>query len=326
MAVAGRAFVSVDAFSVTEDCAPETNILWRKLGIRACPHLPCGSACRDSIALAQELFAAGRDLGFRDEIEDLFEVLRWPVEWSALHGIAEIKTPILKIATETDATEVALRVRRVGARYPSEGANGTQFPYDQKPRVRPPATSKPAFEEEARLNGFTSAAAMLRAHAPLVLAVRRRLGTGAGEIVDLGCGTGVLLGKIVAGSKLRPHGIDLRARAIAIARRNLPGWATQFHVGSIFDESPVWTRHFQFAVLSLRRLCETDENRAKALVARIRAHTQHLLIYAYAEGSRDLDVDEIGRRFNLGLGDVSEGQYVNWAWAFDTWPNLPSLK
>jgi hypothetical protein len=34
--------------------------------------------------------------GYRAEMDSLRDVFSWPVEWSALHGIAELKTPVIK--------------------------------------------------------------------------------------------------------------------------------------------------------------------------------------------------------------------------------------
>jgi hypothetical protein len=107
----------------------ETNVLWRWLGIRAVPHLPCSFDCQHSIALGKKLMEMGRYAGYQDEMDWLLEILSWPVEWSALHGIAEIKTPILKISTRTDATGLKYVVRYKGDVYPSEGAQGLNFPY-----------------------------------------------------------------------------------------------------------------------------------------------------------------------------------------------------
>jgi hypothetical protein len=87
--------------------APQGNILLRWLGLRAVFHLPCRFDCEATIATADKLLALGREAGYAREMECLMETLSWPVEWSALHGIAEIKTPVLKIAALTDATAVA---------------------------------------------------------------------------------------------------------------------------------------------------------------------------------------------------------------------------
>jgi hypothetical protein len=108
---------------------PQVNVLLRWLGIRAVPHLPCRFNCQASVKLADNFLALGREFGYSAEIDWLFEMLSWPVEWSALHGIAEIRTPILKITTCTDATSSKYIVRYRGSSYPEEGAQGLNFPY-----------------------------------------------------------------------------------------------------------------------------------------------------------------------------------------------------
>jgi hypothetical protein len=122
---------------------PETNILWRWMGLRAVPHLPCRFDCAASLELGRRMAAAGRQVGFADEMDWLLQILAWPVEWSCLHGIAEIKTPVLKVSTRTDATATKYTVRRRGAAYPAEGARGLTFPY-QAPRA--PMSESPAFQ------------------------------------------------------------------------------------------------------------------------------------------------------------------------------------
>jgi hypothetical protein len=109
--------------------APEANILWRWIGVRAVPHLPCRFDCARSVELAQRMLAVGRDAGYSQEVDWLLAMLDWPVEWSALHGIAEIKTPLLKISTRTDATAGKYSVRRAGTGYPLEGGLGLGFPW-----------------------------------------------------------------------------------------------------------------------------------------------------------------------------------------------------
>jgi hypothetical protein len=95
------------------------NILFRWTGLRAVPHLPCSFNCTASVAFAEALRDVGIGAGFADEMSSLSEVLSWPVEWSALHGIAEIRTPVLKVSARTDATSVKYEVRRSGSTYPA---------------------------------------------------------------------------------------------------------------------------------------------------------------------------------------------------------------
>ena len=113
---------------------PEANILWRWMGIRAVPHLPCRFDCPPTVELGKRFIQLGRDSGFHDEMNWLLEILSWPVEWSALHGIAEIKTPVLKVSTRTDTTARRYIVRRHGDAYPKEGAQGLKFPFRPPPQ------------------------------------------------------------------------------------------------------------------------------------------------------------------------------------------------
>ena len=113
---------------------PSTNMLWRRIGIRATPHLPCNLACDASVALSKLLCDLGVREGYSAEVDWLQEILHWRVQWSALHGIAELKTPVLKLVMNTDATDGSLDVRWSGPSYPPEGARGVGFPYNAAPR------------------------------------------------------------------------------------------------------------------------------------------------------------------------------------------------
>jgi uncharacterized protein len=113
---------------------PETNILWRWMGIRAIPHLPCSFTCEHSTEFSRALTALGRRLGYREEIEWLLQFLNWPVEWTALHGVCEIRSPVFRMSTCTDATASKFTVRLHGAAYPAEGARGVHFPWNMNSR------------------------------------------------------------------------------------------------------------------------------------------------------------------------------------------------
>ncbi|MBE3576863.1 MAG: hypothetical protein IMX00_04155 [Limnochordales bacterium] len=108
---------------------PEANILLRWLGVRAVPHLPCSFTCQATVDFGRRLVEVGRARGYDREMDWLLEMLSWPVEWSALHGIAIIKTPVLQITARTDYTPSKLVVRRQGTSYPEEGAQGLVFPF-----------------------------------------------------------------------------------------------------------------------------------------------------------------------------------------------------
>ena len=151
------------------------------MGPRAVPHLPCSFACRATVDFANTLMALGRELGYGAEMEWLEEILNWPASWSALHGIAEVKTPVLKASTRTDATAHEFVVRRRGRRVPAEAAAGLGFPF--RAPERPGLTHSLAFRKglEAPIalhtappewyasdNGFSARAAMDEAHRPIV--------------------------------------------------------------------------------------------------------------------------------------------------------------
>lgn len=109
---------------------PQNNILWRWMGVRPVSHLPCSFECEKTRELADRYIEIGREHGFEEEMDWMLEVLGWSVEWSALHGLAEIKTPILKVVTSTDATAGKYVVRRRGAGYPLEAGRGLFFPFE----------------------------------------------------------------------------------------------------------------------------------------------------------------------------------------------------
>lgn len=107
----------------------QANILLRRLGVRAVPHFPCSYGCVATRELGRALLALGRELGHDDACNDLIAMLDWPVSWSARHGIAEVRTPVLKFATQTDATPDALTIEWRGGTLPDARANGLCFPY-----------------------------------------------------------------------------------------------------------------------------------------------------------------------------------------------------
>jgi hypothetical protein len=87
--------------------------------------------------------ALGAELGHGEELVWLDQMLRWPLEWSGLHGIAEIKTPVVKIVTRTDATADKHVVRCLGelSSMPEQTASGLGFPH-RAPRRLPLVTSR----------------------------------------------------------------------------------------------------------------------------------------------------------------------------------------
>jgi hypothetical protein len=112
------------------DASPELNILLRCVNVRAVPHLPCRFDCGPSLKFARQFLDLAHRIGYAEEADGLCEMLAWPAEFSMLHGIAEIRTPVMKIVTQTDATGAKYAIRWIGRAYPLDGARGLSFPYN----------------------------------------------------------------------------------------------------------------------------------------------------------------------------------------------------
>jgi hypothetical protein len=119
---------------------PELNTFWISVGVRMTPHFPCRCDCKKASTLAEGFIASGNKAGYGKTMKMGLDVMSWPIEWSSLHGIAEIRTPILKISQSTDATPVKYIVRRLADSFPREGAKGLHFPL-RSPAYKSPATS-----------------------------------------------------------------------------------------------------------------------------------------------------------------------------------------
>jgi hypothetical protein len=278
---------------------PETNIFWQRVEICAVPHAPCRVDCEASVKLGDELLTLGREAGFKEEMEWLREVLSWPVEWSALHGIAEIKTPLLKISTQTDATPVKYVIKRQGTMYPSEMARGLNFPYHVKPSPRltgsqgflsgidNPIQALPQSERWYALdNGFDTREIMDAGHQPIVQLARRTLAGKGGRVLDLGCGNGALLKKICesGAAGVIPFGIEVDPVKIEHARLLLPHFASHFKIGDMFGDQP-WAddSHYRLVILMPGKLLEVNAEQAEKLRARLRHRCDQVLLYAYGD-------------------------------------------
>ena len=296
----------------------EANILWRWMGARAVPHLPCRLDCEPSAQLGEKFIEVGRRAGFGDEMDWLLEMLSWPVEWSALHGIAEVKTPVVKVVARTDATPIKYVVRRPGTAYPAEGTQGLRFPYQvpRKPletdsqlyrrgldnaiRVRP---RRP--EWYASDNGFASLAAMENAHRPVVEVARAALAGNGGNVLDLGCGNGALLHEIREASPgVVPFGVELEPTRLEHARRLLPAFAANLTLGDMLESDALWAdeRRYALALLMPGRLLEAGPERAARLRNRLSERCDALLVYAYGDWlTRFRNLEGLARKAGLLL-------------------------
>jgi hypothetical protein len=338
-AMAANTAAPEDSVVTLDGVEPQlANILWRWIGVRAVPHLPCRFACAATVSFGKQMLDVAARAGYADEAGWIREMLSWPVEWSGLHGIGEIKTPVLKVSARTDATARKYTVRWTGTGYPDEGATGLRFPY------RPPArrlnapgrgsrralelsvgqepTGRQASAQETigqrpvpertwfyLDNGFSSRQAMDDLHRPIVAAARRILAATPGNVLDLGCGNGALLAKIcTAGTSLVPYGVDSRISALTHAAEVLPGFSGNFYKGDLFD-CEIWAkdRRYLLAIVMAGRLLEVEPPAADRLLSRLQEASETVLFYCYpGAGSRSLGsvAAELGLELRLS-GDAN---------------------
>jgi hypothetical protein len=313
---------------VRGDAPFQANILWRWMGVRAVPHLPCSFNCPATVDLANTLMALGRDLGYATEMEWLEDILNWPAAWSAMHGIAEVKTPVLKASTRTDATAREFVVRRVGRRVPAEAAAGLGFPF--RAPDRPGLTYSLAFrrgldaliapheeppEWYATDNGFSTRAAMDEAHRPVLEFVLASI-DGAGTLLDLGCGNGALLKKIVeARPSVIPFGVDLDESRLEHARILQPSFGANFIGGSMFEGIPLDADTvYSVIVLMPGRFLEVDDAARRRLKDWLRGHFKDLVVYAYGDWLTRYDgLAGLAQRTGLVLTSAHRGGTVGMA-------------
>lgn len=113
-----------------------TSVFWQKLLVTVGSQHHCQLNCKHQLNMQEELMKQLDSYGFKEEAIWLKEIYTWPLEWSARHGICELRTPIVKLAYDTDATLLDHTLQIKGENYPEEGAPGNRFPYRQKSFLR----------------------------------------------------------------------------------------------------------------------------------------------------------------------------------------------
>ena len=124
---------------------PETLPILRYIGIRAAPHIPHSVTCGESVAFSRRWRAVAEK--YRDEIKELHgidpvegydatvEILSWPIKWTVLHGIAEVKTPVFKFATNSSFTPYKYTVmfaKQDEVDLPEETPYALEFPFKRR--------------------------------------------------------------------------------------------------------------------------------------------------------------------------------------------------
>ncbi|MEZ6049638.1 MAG: methyltransferase domain-containing protein [Planctomycetaceae bacterium] len=313
----------------------------RWIGVRPVFHLPCAINCPKSEEIADQLAGLAQKYQFVNESRWLSELISMPVEWSSLHGIAEIKTPLFKIVTNTDAAAGKHVVRIEGTQYPAEGASGVVFPFQMRQEeptqrlmsavefVELNASKKGKLIEREHYtdNGFTTHYAMERAHSPVVSAcigLLSELTGGERRVLDLGCGNGMLLRRVAEeGSGVAIAGIDCDYQKIerAIDLNGIED--SEFVCGDMFN-TEILERQFGsrigVCILMLGRLSEVPTENAVRLLKWIETSAQKVLVYAYTDYLRNrmslgsladelcIELDEITETDSVSLATIDPGK------------------
>ncbi len=93
--------------------------LLARIGLNPHPDIPCHPHCPHPWGIMDGLAP--------DDAHLLRHVLDWPVHWSALHGMAQVKTPVLRFICDTDALAAPLAIHHPGKSWPDHGARGLGF-------------------------------------------------------------------------------------------------------------------------------------------------------------------------------------------------------
>jgi uncharacterized protein len=108
---------------------PQVNPLLSRIGVRLIPHEPCSFACAQSFEMAERFRTATDTTAELEALDAAAQMLSWPMSWSAANGIAEVKTPVIKICYDTKRSLHKRSIHYLGVTYPAIGASGLQFPF-----------------------------------------------------------------------------------------------------------------------------------------------------------------------------------------------------
>jgi hypothetical protein len=105
------------------------NVLLRHIGIRPVFHLPCSFMCKESCKIGMDVYDLMVSLGHKNEAEWSRELVSMPMEWTSLHGIASLVTPLFKMFYATDALPRKVTLHLLSEHYPELSASGNAFPF-----------------------------------------------------------------------------------------------------------------------------------------------------------------------------------------------------
>jgi uncharacterized protein len=123
------------------DTSAFPNVLLRGIGLDVLGHEPCSAGCPRERVLAEQRVSAAARAGVAG-LDELLEVLGWSAEWTGLHGMAEVKTPVFRAVHPTSYTS-GLRRARFHGTTPAGSPAGLCFPF-------PPSPARPLLQIRGR--------------------------------------------------------------------------------------------------------------------------------------------------------------------------------
>ena len=262
----------------------QLNFFYRYMGARLVSHMPCSFNCSNSLEIANANFNLMKELGYVEEAKWLEEIFNWPVRWSSLHGIAEIRCPVFKLSHKTDYLAEEFIVDKQGELYPEEGASGVVFPWKRKKKTRSVLENK-SFNEslkDAKLwedNGFSTEVGMNECHAGILEALST---FKVGSILDLGSGNGLLLKRIKEqGEIIDTYGIEIDegrySRGLEVHKEGI------FRKGTIFDFGNYTENYYNYILLMPGRLTEVDTETKNIYIKFLKERTDNFVFYFYGD-------------------------------------------
>jgi hypothetical protein len=262
----------------------QLNFFYRYMGVRLVSHMPCSFNCEDSLKIATSNLNLFKELGYEEEVKWIEEILNWPVRWSSLHGICEIRCPVFKLSHKTDFLAEEFSVDKQGDVYPEEGASGVVFPWKRRKKTKTVLENK-SFNEslkDAKLwedNGFTSEAAMNSCHS-VILQILSSFKVGS--VLDLGSGNGLLLKRIKEqGEIINTYGIEIEEdrynRGLEVHPEGI------FRKGTIFDFGNYTENYYNYIILMPGRLTEVDEKVKNIYVKFLKERADNFVLYLYGD-------------------------------------------
>src|SRR5262249_23170780 len=131
-------------------------------------------------------------------------------------------------------------------------------------------------------NGFPSIEAMDWCHGSILISARETIGQSVGNVMDLGCGNGVLVSKICGVRMgLVPFGVDYNPERIEHARLLSPKYTGNFVMSDLFCVSSLPQGPFLLSILMVGRLLEAPAGVRRNLYEWLHDCSAKVLLYLY---------------------------------------------